>query len=401
MDKRAKLILGIFIAVLLGIIFIEIARPTPLNWNPSYTSYHKIPFGCYVTYAELRTLFPVSSIESRDETPYTVLSDRDTLQPFNYIFINSALDFDEQETHQLLRFVEQGNSAFMASTYFGYYLSDTLRIQVQSEYAFTPDTIRVSLTNLKFSDVDFKLERGSNQARFSSLDTLQTTILGYLHRPEDDGGEPGQPIRKEPNFIKVSFGKGNFYLNTAPEAFTNYYLLNGNQDYTAHTLSYLDERAILWDDYLKMGRVVIDSPMRFVLNQASLKWAYYLCLAGVLIFVFFRAKREQRIIPVIAPMINSSVEFARTMGNLYLQHRDYTDLIAKKSNYFLEYIRSRYHLNTDSIQEHLIRDLSLKSGKPVKETQELLDYINYLRHKDSHTEKELMELNQKITSFKK
>lgn len=397
MDKSAKLISGIFILILFGIIIIEITRPTPLNWDPSYTSYHKRPFGSYIAYTELQTLFPKSSIETRDETPYTVLSGRDTLQSFNYIFVNSALDFDAQETNQLLRFVEQGNNAFMASTYFGYYLSDTLNIQVQSNYVYSRDTVHLSLTNSRFTDTDFKLDRGSNNARFTSFDTLQTTVLGYVLRPED----PSQPAKKEPNFIQVAFGKGNFYLNTAPEAFTNYYLLNGNQAYSAHTLSYLDDRALLWDDYLKAGRVVIDSPMRYVLNQAPLKWAYYLSVAGILVFVFFRAKREQRIIPVITPLENSSVEFARTMGNLYLQHRDYTDLIAKKSNYFMEYIRSRYYLNTDGKQENLVRDLSLKSGKPLKEIRLLIDYIQYLKHKESHTETELIKLNQKITSFKK
>ncbi|MDT8348035.1 MAG: DUF4350 domain-containing protein, partial [Flavobacteriaceae bacterium] len=123
-----------------------------------------------------------------------------------------------------------------------------------------------------------------------------------------------------------------------PQAYTNYYLLNGNKDYAALSFSYIQHRSLYWDNYKKAGRIVITSPMRFVLSQTSLKWAYYLTIATLLVFVIFKAKREQRIIPVLAPLENSSVAFAKTVGSLYYQHKDYSDLIQKKTNYFLEFI---------------------------------------------------------------
>jgi len=57
MDKRSKIILGVFCAVIIAIIVTEIVRPKPINWRPSYTASSKIPFGCYVLYNELNTLF--------------------------------------------------------------------------------------------------------------------------------------------------------------------------------------------------------------------------------------------------------------------------------------------------------------------------------------------------------
>ena len=140
--------------------------------------------------------------------------------------------------------------------------------------------------------------------------------------------------------------------------------------------------------------------MRFVLNQASLKWAYYLTMVGLLVFVIFKAKREQRIIPIIEPLENSSVEFARTVGGLYYQHKDYTDLISKKLNYFLEYVRSHYYLDTTTINDKTAKDLSAKSGKSITETKALLDYIIYLKNKTRHSEQDVIQLNRKITAFK-
>ncbi|MEX0290678.1 MAG: DUF4350 domain-containing protein, partial [Flavobacteriaceae bacterium] len=210
----------------------------------------------------------------------------------------------------------------------------------------------------------------------------------------------GRTAFKKPNFIKVKFGKGHFFMHSTPQAFTNYYLLKNNQKYVANTFGYLQDQQVLWDNYEKAGRIIINSPMRFVLNQSALKWAYYLTILGLLVFVIFKAKREQRIIPVIEPLPNTSVDFAKTIGGLYHQRRDYTNLISKKLNYFLEFIRSHYSLNNTTITAKTATDLAAKSGKSVSETKELLDYIIYLKNKREHSEQDLIQLNKKIASFK-
>lgn len=399
-DRRAKIVIGLFIAVLLGIIITEIVRPKPINWKASYTANDKIPFGCFVLYQELPGLFPKSEVKRIDETSYTTLVDSDSLKRANYIFINSSLNFDEQETNQILAFVNRGNDVFMAATFFGHSLSDTLNIEVASDYAVQQDTISVNFTNTAFNNETYFLDRGHYKTHFISVDTLNTTLLGHLKYTEKDFVNGGRTSHKETNFIRVKFGKGHFYMSTTPQAFTNYYMLNNNQQYVANSLSYLEEDTVLWDNYEKAGRIIIDSPMRFVLNQSPLKWAYYLTIIGLLIFVIFKAKREQRIIPIIDPLPNTSVDFAKTIGGLYHQHGDYTNLISKKLNYFLEFIRSHYYLNMTTIKENTAAALAAKSGKSISETKGLLDYIIYLKNKNEHSQQDLIQLNKKIASFK-
>ncbi|NAY93177.1 DUF4350 domain-containing protein [Muricauda sp. JGD-17] len=402
MDRKSKIVIALFALVVIGIIITELVRPRPINWRPSYTAADKIPFGCYVLYNELPSLFKNESIETIDQSVYDVLVSRDTTMLSNYLLINEYIDLDRQETHQLLDYVSQGNSVFISSTGFGWELMDTLNISISSDYGLKEGTALLDLTNNKFRGQEFELSRGVFNSHFTSVDSTRTTILGHITYSKENllESQPDEQVSK-PNFIKTSFGKGNFYVHTTPQAYSNFYMLEGNHDYVTHTFSYLEDKGVLyWDNYKKSGRIIIDSPMRFVLTQSSLKWAYYLTVLGLLLFVLFRGKREQRIIPVIKPLENASVGFAQAVGSLYYQNRDYTDLINKKVNYFLAELRSKYHIDTNQLNERTIQILAAKAGKEVGETKALITFIMALKNKTSHSEEDSIELNKKITAFK-
>lgn len=402
MDKKSKIILVIFSLVIIGIIITEIVRPKPINWRPSYTASSKIPFGCYVLYHELSSIFDNSDIDMVEESVYDVLVDRDKSIGSNYIFINEYINLDKQETNQMLDYVRDGNTIFISATGFGGYLADTLNISIESDYNLKEGSTKLSLTHKEFQSKKFDLSRGVYNSHFTSVDSTNTTILGHITYLKEDfiDDKPPQKFRRA-NFIKTKFGDGHFILNTTPQAYSNFYMLKGNQDYVSHTFSYLEDKDVLyWDNYKKAGRAIINSPMRFVLNQPALKWGYYLMITGVLLFVFFKSKREQRIIPVIEPLKNSSVEFAQAVGSLYNQNKDFTDLINKKLNYFLEYIRSHFHIDTSILNEKTIQVLASKSGKGMEETKNLIEFIIKLKNKTTHNEQDSIELNKKITAFK-
>src|SRR5690554_586322 len=403
MDKRSKIILGLFIIVLLGIIGTEILRPKPINWKPSYTATDKIPFGSYILFQELQHIFPGQPVHEVNESLYNILADRDSMGTSNYLIVNDFLELDQQEAKQLLKYVDRGNDVFIAATSFGRYLSDTLNLAVAFLYTIKEDTLLLQLTNPIFQKKEYSLSRGSYHTHFTSLDTLNTVVLGHISYAgirEIQDTVPRER-KKDPNFIKVKYGKGYFFLNTSPQAFTNYYMLKGNQQYVANSLSYLKNTLTYWDNYKKAGRIIINSPMRFILNQPALAWAYYLTVIGILVFVLFKAKREQRIIPVLKPLQNSSIDFARTVGSLYYEHKDYSDLITKKCNYFMEYLRSHYYINTQEINDRTASDLAIRSGKSVSETKSLLDLLVALNSKKQHREQDVIDLDKKINQFKK
>ncbi|MEJ7677787.1 MAG: hypothetical protein WKG06_07955 [Segetibacter sp.] len=65
-------------------------------------------------------------------------------------------------------------------------------------------------------------------------------------------------------------------------------------------------------------------------------------LAGLLLYVLFEMKRRQRIIPVITPLKNSTLDFVKTVASVYYNEKDNNGIADKKVNYFLEFVRSRF-----------------------------------------------------------
>jgi hypothetical protein len=398
MDKRSKIALYIIGAVIVLMMIAEVTKPKAINWRDSYSASDKIPLGCFVLYNELNT-FTNKPILTSEESVYQYLKTIDSAQTRSMVFINNRIYFDAEESEALLDFVNKGNTVFLSSSYFYGNVMDTLNIAVErqgsnlfkatSAHQFTSPQLKNY--NRKFKDV-------IENSHFVSVDTLNTTILGTVTTPNENGKDVTNP-----NLIKVTYGNSNgqFILHTNPFAFTNYHMLKGNEDYAAAVLSFLPKQQIIWDNNYKSGRRVITSPLRYILQNAALKWAFYLSMFGLILFVIFRGKRTQRIIPVINKLENATLDFTQTIGELYYQHGDFTNIIEKKIQYFLEFVRTNYYLNTANLGPVFVEKLAIKSGNTKEDTKVLVEYIIYLKSKNNHTETELIELNKKIEQFTK
>ena len=398
MDKRSKIALYIIGAVIVFMMIAEITKPKALNWRNSYSAADKIPLGCYVLFNELETFFEGDVLVS-EKSIYEYLKTEELSEPKSLIFVNDRINFGKEESETLMKFVEDGNTVFISSTYFYGNVLDTLNVSVQRQY-----------TNIYRKEADNKFTSPSLQANnriykdviensfFDSIDTLRTTVLGTLTTKNEDEIE-----ETHPNLIKVEVGdnNGQFILHTNPFAFTNYHLLDDKEDYAATVLSYMPKQQIIWDNNYKSGRKVITSPLRYILDNTALKWAFYISMFGLILFVIFRGKRTQRIIPVIKKLDNATVDFTRTIGELYYQHGDFSNIIEKKIQYFLEFVRTSYYLETNQFNSGFIDKLSAKSSNTKEDTKTLVDYIVFLKSKTNHTEQELIELNKKIEHFKR
>ena len=389
MDKRSKRIIWAFGIALLSIIIIEIVRPKPIDWSPNFTASDKVPFGCYVLYEELEGFYPNSEIKQITKDPFEFFQNNTTNNNSAYFFINENINFDKNTYSKLSNYVKAGNTVFISGRNFGNVLQDSLGVDTYTDYYFLEEEIKTDFFSPNFKlDSIAKFKRGIYKSVFKEFDTINTTVLGYFKTEFNK--------LEEVNFIKLKHGNGFFYFHTLPEAFTNYYLLKDNQSYAEHVLSYLNPKEIYWDDYLKSGRKVVDSKMRFVLTQPSLKWGYYITLLGILLFVIFRGKREQRIIKVVDPLKNSTIEFTKTIGDLHFQHKDFSNIIAKKITYFLEKIRSQYYLDTNNLNEDFCKKLAQKSGNSLENTKNTIKLIENLKQKSFHLEVDLIQLNKKI-----
>ena len=155
----------------------------------------------------------------------------------------------------------------------------------------------------------------------------------------------------------------------------------------------------MWDEYYTQGRVGSESNMRVFLNNDKLRWAFYIAFFALVAFVLYEMKRRQRIIPVIEPLKNTSVEFAGIVGQVYYEQRNNGNIAQKKAEYFLEHIRSEYNLRTNVLDEEFINMLSQKSGAEPELIKNLVDQVINIRFNSQISDADLINLNRNIEQF--
>lgn len=395
MNRTLKIYLGVLVLLFIGIVIIEFTTPPPVNWQKTYNETHKIPFGTYIFHEELEKLFPESKVQNIKVTPYEYFDDyyswEDStyLTTGTYILIDEAPDIDNSSAQELLDFASFGNDIFISANYFPQRLKDSLGFTMDNNFSFSGKA-KLSYTNPSFKNDSITIEKGLSNICFSKIDTLYTTVLGYQ--------KFGDSLYT--NFIKTTWGRGNFYIHLQPAVFTNYQLLKkDNKKYAEAAMSYLGDDTIYFDSRNKTRSIESRSSLRYILSQPALRWAWYMVLISILIFMIFNAKRKQRIVKVIKPLKNTTVDFTKTIGNLYYETKDHNNLIDKKITYFLEYIRRVYYLDTQILDDKFVKNLSLKSGKDQEDIKKLINQIANLRAKSNCTENDLLQLNKAIEEF--
>jgi hypothetical protein len=113
------------------------------------------------------------------------------------------------------------------------------------------------------------------------------------------------------------------------------------------------------------------------------------------------SKRKQRPIAEIPPLRNASEDFIKTVGRLYFQQKNNQNLFTKMVAAFLENIRTIYQLPTSQLNEEFVLKLAFRSGKPVNEVRQMIQFIYELRMKDELSDRELMDLHEQINQFNK
>ena len=380
---------------MVAIIYIDAVRPRPINWNPTYDLKDKIPFGLYVFDNESPSLLKNNKIEKIGKTAYEYfdpLYDADTLVKNykvkgNVLSISQYYSIDKESTYELFYFVSHGNTAFISATDFPQIFEDSLNVTTSNELS-KEEEIELSFANKNLKQSKYLFNIGASNSFFNKIDTLQTTVLGYQEMNK----------KKNVNFIKVAYKQGFFYLHTQPTCFTNYHLLKDNHSkYTENVVSYIPKGKLLWFVKDQNGEIASDSPMRFILSQPALKWAWLLSLIGILVFMIFNAKRRQRVVPIITPLPNTTLDFTKTIGNLYYQEGDHQNIVDKKIIYFLERIRNEYLIDTVILDDNFIKKLHQKSGKKLEDIEKVVRLINYQRKSYNQSiEEDLIEINNAI-----
>lgn len=203
-------------------------------------------------------------------------------------------------------------------------------------------------------------------------------------------------IKKVPTAVSVPYGKGEVIFVSSPLLFTNYGMLEGNTSvYIFRLMSYLADLPVYRTEaYVKTDAMLVaeQSPFREFIKRPPLRWALYLALLGVVLFMIFTARRRQRVIPIMSKPANRSLEFIQLIGTLYYQRKDHVDLVRKKFKLFAEELRKTAgvdisDVNTDDREYQLLAE---KTGMNSDRLKKVIRQIRLVLHSEGNISVEEM-----------
>ncbi|HET7117246.1 MAG TPA: hypothetical protein VFI29_12185 [Hanamia sp.] len=379
----------------------------------TYRNTDKLPFGSYVAYKGFQAEFPDYWINIADKPFDKTWEDikNNSTKYSLYFLVTKNLVLSANEVNAMIEYIKAGNDLFISADYIdsklldAFYCTIDRKSEIVSEVNGKMRDTHVSM----FYDNSFKTSKYGYYYfpflnYFNSYDTSYARVLGVNEK-------------NLPDYLIFFSGKGRLYLHLAPRIFSNYFLLTGdNYEYFEYVTAYLrfDPQYVYWDEYYKDFSSESNknnprnknnndhfSSLNVIEQNPPLLWAFYLALAGILLFAAFNIKRKQRTIDTIKPNSNATVAFTETIGRLYLQQKNNKNISDKMITYFYEYLRKKYFISTSVINSEFINSLSRKSGISQNETNGLFELIKNIQLQESVTDTELIELNEKIDLFKK
>lgn len=396
--QKPKTILLLLIIVLFGaFVFLESTAKAPIDWSYSFWKTDDKPFGAEI-FQQIFVEYSKNECKELNKPPYQILTE-DYIEG-NYLFFNSGLSFGSFETNELLCFVEDGNNLFLSAEYLPKIILDTFglkkeRFVFNKQFTYQPSVVIDTLQTKKY---DFK--RNLSVQYFKNTDSLEHKVLGYAKVQNDDS----TTTKFLPNFIKIKSGRGQLFLHLFPQAFTNFFLVEGeNVDYTNDILKALDfKQDIYVDQYYKDQKAAKNnSLLQYLVGNKHLRWAYYLVLLTALIYVFFEGKRKQKPIEILKPYKNKTYAFTQTIADMYYRKKDHKSIATKQIEHFYAFLRDQYHIPTVSLDDDFVKQLASKSGKDTRTIKTLLKNIKYIESKNQIQKDELLHLEKQISKLKK
>ena len=400
-------------------------REQSFSWRERFSREYEGPYGMHLLYETLKQSAPSSN-------PLQLLEDTLSKQlpleseKHNYLFLGGGILLDSVDQDHLLEFIANGNNAMLILETPPLPLLESMFHEpcVEGEW-IEYDTFRdtaiqlLLLEGYEMIDQDYQIQKVRKK---EILYREWTYLENYFYYCDiNDSIEVlGNLAPEFPNFLKIKYGLGQLFLHTTPLAFTNYQFVKPEgKEYAAKVLAHLGDKPIIWDDYNQIEAALArgfnnrsrgsyrksfetEGPLQYILSQPSLAWAWYLTLAAGLLFILFRAKRAQRIIPVLAENKNNSLEFIQMISRLYFSQNDHRKLALQKMRLWKSHLRDRYQFHLkDQPEPEEIQALAAKTGTSIDLINDIFTKYRSIYRSLQIKDTRLQEFHQLLDSFYK
>lgn len=437
----------LFAMLVLFVLFclLQVNLPKKFVWSPTFSHVDKQPFGCFVFDSVLtqslpngyhvtkKTFFQLDQEHAKEKISVLMVVDQQNLKQLDVkylcniarrggkVMVVASSSFDDgrnadtvvvdelERTFKVriedgmyfsLRGILAGLKAHDNDMYDTIYWNNRETMYAAQPYKMfynmvggtlfvdsVPKVKRLAYT-LSTAGYDYKLD-SLYVGDFTSFDTI-------VDEKERIERIDTFAIKKVPTAVSVPYGKGEVIFVSSPLLFTNYGMLEGNTSvYIFRLMSYLADLPVYRTEaYVKTDAMLVaeQSPFREFIKRPPLRWALYLALLGVVLFMIFTARRRQRVIPIMSKPANRSLEFIQLIGTLYYQRKDHVDLVRKKFKLFAEELRKTAgvdisDVNTDD-REYLL--LAEKTGMNSDRLKKVIRQIRLVLHSEGNISVEEM-----------
>lgn len=350
------------------------------NWDDEFELLSQDANGLYLFNYFLKSTLNKGKHVSKIDHNYSLDTIPRNTSP-TFLFIGKKFVLNELEIDSLLARVALGSKVFIAQHELNPEFYNRLFDNIELSYNYAP-SIQINSNSTK------------NYTFFSIFqnDTIANKWRGYrniLSNSYNDHTVLSTHGKLE-NSIALQLGKGYIYLCTTPELFVNYQLKQSDGlNYSKHWLNRIpSDENVYW---LELGRftkapineyeeeetdqegTADDSYLQFIFQQKTLVYAMILLLFGILLYILFRAKRTQPVVPFISKKKNMTLVFADTITSIYFADRNPSVMLDIQKRNFFNAVQKHFFVDLSKPKEGKeISVLAQKSGLPETEIRELI-----------------------------
>lgn len=396
----------IVLLVVVGItsfVFYIQARTPKYKWETDYIRKSVQPYGLKSFYEVLKSVD--DSISSVSNERFDLLDTSKTNTTL--LAIDSYIEFDSLNITYLLDYIRRGNHVFVSTDEAPILLLESIFPDSVSVYEYDQYEDSVVQVNFASTQLPFPEKMRFHNQYLKKI--KRRNWAGYYGKYFDENLKPynAVPISyfKDTivNCFYVPYGKGRLILHSNPILFTNYHMIQKNGFKHANNIfSYLNKGRLYWNEYQYLqsqssGKE--NNPLKFLFSHYSLRTGWYLFLISIVIFIVFRSKREQRIIPVIYKNKNTSIEYAKAIGSLYYQKKAHHQIANELYNLFLADIRTRYRLDTSVKEKELIEQMAGLTEIKEELLTDLFELFADIKYNVNASPRELVKLYHALENY--
>jgi hypothetical protein len=213
---------------------------------------------------------------------------------------------------------------------------------------------------------------------------------------------------------RSKYGKGSIILASSPQNFSNYGILHDSiGQLVARQLGYIMQQNIIrtehYNEYYQIAtrqkaRQAVEQMSLFhvIMQHKSTRWALFVALVGIALYMVFGSFRLQRAIPIMAPPRNQIMHFVRSIAGLYLQKNSNANILLKKRLYWSDRLQRTSGINPDNFERNseICKVLAEKSKRSPANVQAFLTRLYAVREDDSISDDELGEFVRRMELIK-